>query len=221
MPRQAISRTVVVGALVAIAVCVTNGLMVNVPKNVTATFTIHDVAASPRTGDITVALHPANAVDNPSWLTITSWQGGGLVVDPLKKTGPGTYKTTEPIPLHGDWKTLLRIQDGRTLTAVPIYLPADQAIPAPAINATSGMTRQAIPEIKILQRERKDGSLVIWTIANLVVLVCTIALITAISWGLARYSRRAADREPYPDTPADRKATAPARAPDAPAPARA
>jgi hypothetical protein len=221
LPRQAISRTVVVGALVAIALCVTNGLMVNVPKNVSATFTIHDVSTSPRMADISVALHPANAVDDPAWVTITAWQGGGLVVDPLQKTGPGTYRTTEHIPLYGDWKALLRLHDGRTLTAVPIYLPADQAIPAPAIKATSGMTRQAIPEIKILQRERKDGGMVLWTIANLVVLVCTIALITAISWGLARYSRRAADREPYPDTPADKRATAPARAPDAPAPARA
>ena len=221
LPRRALSRTVMLGALVAIAVCVTNGLMVDVPKNVSATFTIHDVSASPRTADITVALHPANAVDNPAWLTITSWQGGGLVVDPLQKTGPGTYRTTEPIPLYGDWKTLLRLHDGRTLTAVPIYLPADQAIPAPAITATDGMTRKAIPEIQILQRERKSGGMVLWTIANLVVLACTLALIAAISWGLARYSRRAAAGDPYPDTPADSAATAPARAPDAPAPARA
>jgi hypothetical protein len=63
--------------------------------------------------------------------------------------------------------------------------------------------------------------MVLWTIANLVVLACTLALITAISWGLARYSRRAAARDPYPDTPADRTATAPARAPDAPAPVSA
>ena len=66
-----------------------------------------------------------------------------------------------------------------------------------------------------------SGGMALWTIANLVVLACTIALITAISWGLARYSRRAAAREPYPDAPADTTPTAPARAADAPAPARA
>ena len=66
------------------------------------------------------------------------------------------------------------------------------------------MTRSAIPEIEILQRELKD---VRWRrcglVANLVVLVCTLALIAAISWGVGRYSRRAAPREPFPDTPAD------------------
>ena len=133
--------------------------------------------------------------------------------DLLTQTGPGAYKTTQPIPLHGDWKTLLRIHDGRTLTAVPIYLPADSAIPAPAIKATDGVTRPAIPEIKILQRERKDGGMVLWTIANLVVLACTLALISAMSWGVARYSRRAGARDPYagrlPADPDD----APARTP--------
>jgi hypothetical protein len=40
-------------------------------------------------------------------------------------------------------------------------------------------------------------------VANLVVLICSLALIGAISWGIGRYSWRAADREPHPDAPAD------------------
>jgi hypothetical protein len=207
LPGKALARGLVVGALVVLAAAVTNGLMVDVPKNLTATFAIDDTQSSPRTGTIRVQLDPANALDDPSWVTITSWQGGGLVVDRLRRTGPGSYRTTQPVPLSGDWKTLLRIHDGRTLTAVPIYLPADSAIPAPAITATDGMTRKAIPEIKILQRERKDGGMVLWTIANLVVLACTLALVTAMSWGVARYARRAGARDPFavrsPSTPDD------------------
>ena len=187
------------------------------PKNLKATFAIQDASSSPRMGNIKVTLAPANTLDDPSWVTITSWQGGGLVVDPLKKTGPGTYTSTQPIPLYGDWKTLLRIHDGRMLTAVPIYLPADSAIPAPAIKATDGMTRPAIPEIKILQRERKDSGMVLWTIANLVVLACTLALITAMSWGVARYARRAGARDPFaertPRTPDGDTASEPDRTP--------
>jgi len=197
LPGKAVARALVVGSLVLLAAAVANGLIVDVPKNLKATFAIDDAQSTPRMGDISVRLDPANSLDDPSWVTITSWQGGGLVVDKLTQTGPGAYKTTRPIPLYGDWKTLLRIHDGRTLTAVPIYLPADPAIPAPAIKADDGMTRQAIPEIKILQRERKDGGMVLWTIANLVVLACTLMLISAMSWGVARYSRRAGARDPY------------------------
>jgi len=213
LPGKAVARGLVVGSLVLLAAAVANGLIVDVPKNLKATFAIDDTQSTPRMGDISVRLDPANSLDDPSWVTITSWQGGGLVVDKLTQTGPGAYRTTQPIPLYGDWKTLLRIHDGRTLTAVPIYLPADSAIPAPAIKADDGMTRQAIPEIKILQRERKDGGMVLWTIANLVVLACTLVLISAMSWGVARYSRRAGARDPYagrlPADPDD----APARTP--------
>ena len=65
------------------------------------------------------------------------------------------------------------------------------------------MTRAAIPEIEILQRELKSSGGGLWLLANLVVLACTLALIAAMSWGVARYSRRAGAREPFPDTPAD------------------
>ena len=65
------------------------------------------------------------------------------------------------------------------------------------------MTRPAIPEVEILQRELKDTTGSVWTISNLVVLACTLALIAAISWGVGRYSRRGSAGEPYADAPAD------------------
>ena len=63
------------------------------------------------------------------WLDVTAWQGGGLVVDPLTRIGPGHYRTTEPIPVHGDWKTMIRLHKGNSLTALPIYLPARRGDP--------------------------------------------------------------------------------------------
>jgi hypothetical protein len=203
LPRPAVARTVLVGSLVVLAACVTNGLLATVPDDLEATLGIEDVTTDPRTANVTVALHPADALDDPSWVQITSWQGQGLVVTPLEETGEGSYRTTEPVPLHDDWKTLLRVHDGRTLTAIPIYLPADDAIPADEITADDGVTRGAIPEIEILQRELKASGGGLWLMANLVVLTCTVALLAAMSWGVARYARRAGDREPFPDTPAD------------------
>jgi hypothetical protein len=203
LPRPAVARSVVVGSLVVLAAAVANGLVATVPDDLDATFAIEDVQDDPRTANISVQLDPADFVDEPSWVQITSWQGDGLVVDALEQTGEGAYRTTQPIPVNGTWKALLRVHDGRVLTAIPIYLPEDQALGEDEIPAEDGMTRSAIPEIEILQRELKDTGGGIWTIANLVVLFCTLALIAAISWGVGRYARRASVREPYPDTPAD------------------
>jgi hypothetical protein len=213
LPRPAVARTVLVGSLVVLAAAVTNGLLATVPQNLEATFGIEDVQTEPRTANVTVQLDPADALDDPAWVQITSWQGDGLVVTALEETGEGAYRTTEPVPLHGTWKTLLRIHDGRTLTAVPIYLPADEAIGEDEVAAEDGMTRKAIPEVEILQRELKASGGGLWTVANLVVLVCTLALIAAISWGVGRYSRRASAGEPYPDAPADPPSDASTRTP--------
>jgi hypothetical protein len=208
LPRPTVARTALLGSLALLALCVTNGLLATVPDDVTATFAIDDVTSDPRTADISVRLDPADVADDPAWVQITSWQGGGLVVNALERTGEGEYRTTEPIPIHDDWKALLRVHDGRVLTAFPIYLPEDAAIPADAIEADDGMTRDAIPEIDILQRELKASGGGLWLVANLVVLGCTLALIAAMSWGVGRYSRRAAAREPFPDTAADADASA-------------
>jgi len=197
---------VLVGSLVVLTACVTNGLLATVPDDVEATFGIETVQDDPRTANITVQLEPADALDDPAWVQITSWQGQGLVVDALEQTGEGQYRTTRPIPIHDDWKALLRIHGGRMLSAVPIYLPADDAIPADEITADDGMTRGAIPEIEILQRELKSSGGGLWLMANLVVLACTLALVAAMSWGVARYSRRAGAREPFPDATADQPA---------------
>ena len=39
------------------------------------------------------------------------------------------------MPIGGDWKTLVRLHTGTDLTAAPIYLPEDPAIPAKEIPA--------------------------------------------------------------------------------------
>ncbi|MGY1730006.1 hypothetical protein ACI798_00685 [Geodermatophilus sp. SYSU D01045] len=212
LPRPAVARGVLVLSLLAVAGGVTNGLVATVPDDLEATLAIEDVTTDPRTADVTVRLDPADALDDPAWVQITAWQGQGLVVTDLERTGPGEYRTTEPVPVHDDWKTMLRIHDGRVLTAVPIYLPEDPAIPADEIAATDGVTRAAIPEIELLQRELEDSGGGLWTAANLVALACTIAIVAAISWGVGRYSRRGSAGERLPDRPVDSPAPAPSGA---------
>ena len=75
------------------------------------------------------------------------------------------------------------------LTAAPIFLPADEALGAEEVPAEAEMTRDFVPEITILQRERElDTSPWLWGAANLVVLVCSLAILAGISVAVARVS---------------------------------
>ena len=117
----------------------------------------------------TVRLTPRDAAEDARWFDVTAWQGGGLVVDPLERAGPGVYRTTEPIPVGGNWKTMIRLHSGSSLTAVPIYLPRDAAIPAPEVPARTSFTRRFVDETQLLQREKTGGSPTLVAIAYSVV----------------------------------------------------
>ena len=198
LPSRAIGIGLVVLTVLAIGGATANGLRYNVPQNVTATVTLTDVPSSPgqRMVYADVRINPPNFVsDNPNWVSILAWQGHlenqrGEVVTNLEQVGPGQYRTTEPVPVWGTWKTLLRVHDGKTLTAVPIYLAADPGIGAAEVPAQASMTRPFVTEITILQRERSpDTPVVLWTIGCLVVLFCTLVLIGGLSWGAGRINR--------------------------------
>jgi hypothetical protein len=198
LPSRAISVGLVVLTVLAVGGATANGLRYTVPNDATATITLTDVAASPgqRMVWADVQLNPPNLVgDNANWVSILAWQGKlanqrGEVVDNLEKVGPGHYRTTQPIPVWGSWKTLLRLHDARTLTAVPIYLAADPGIGAAEVPAQASMTRLFVHEVTILQRERNPNTpAALWTIGCLVVLFCTLVLIGGLSWGAGRINR--------------------------------
>jgi hypothetical protein len=199
LPSRAISIGLVVLTVLAIGGATANGLRYNVPQNVTATITLTDVAGSAagqRMVDADVQINPPTFVsDDPNWVSILGWQGHlqnqrGQVVDNLEKVGPGHYRTTQPVPVWGSWKTLLRLHDGTTLAAVPIFLAADPGIGAKEVPAEASFTRPFVAEITILQRERNpDTPMVLWTIGGLVVLFCTLVLIGVLSWGAGRINR--------------------------------
>ncbi|MGX1812020.1 hypothetical protein ACWIGI_40410 [Nocardia sp. NPDC055321] len=207
LPRPAIRRSLVVGAVVIAAAATTNGLITDLPENASATVTLTD--ADPDGGRMVTAdirLEPADLVgEDPEWIQILAWQGGvgsdspgrGLVVDQLERVDAGHYRSTRPVPVHGTWKTVLRIQDGRTQTALPVYMAADPGIGAAEVPALASFRRDFVAEITVLQRERSfDHPAWLFTAAGLVVLLCSLALIAALSWGAARINDRylAADR---------------------------
>ena len=121
-PRGAVPAAV--AASLAIAVLIGVGLQTSPVPGESARVTLTDV---PGDGGGHVAarveLSPRDAADDARWLTVTAWQGGGFVLDRLERTGPGTYRTTRPIPVDGEWKALLRLHH-RQLAPGRAALPA-------------------------------------------------------------------------------------------------
>jgi hypothetical protein len=198
LPAKRVSVTIVVLTLLAISGATANGLHATVPENAKATVSLQQVGMPGKPEVIAnVTLEPANLIDeHPTWVTVLSWQGGGegVINDQLRRTGPNTWVSTKPMPVHGNWKTLLRLQDGRMLAAVPIFLPADPALGAPETPASAQFTRDVVPEISILQRERNlDVPAWLWGISNLVVLLCSIAVVVGLCLTTSRISRSIAE----------------------------
>ncbi len=176
LPSRAIGIGLVVLTVLVIGGATANGLRYEVPQNATATMTLTEVPGSApdkRMVTADVRINPPNLIsEDPNWVSVLGWQGGlanerGIFVDRLERLGPGHYRSTQPMPVYGKWKTLLRVHDGRIFTAVPIFLAGDPGIGAPEIPAQATMTRPFVPEITILQRERNpDTPMVLWTIGD-------------------------------------------------------
>src|SRR5215210_5479037 len=124
-------------------------------------------------------------------MNVTAWQGGRTrVLDPLEKVGTGVYRTTKPIPVHGSWKSTLRMQQGDALISMPIFLPRDQAIPAKEVPAKASFTRGFLADKEVLQREQKQGVPGFLTLAAyLTVLAIALSLIALLGWALLRVDR--------------------------------
>ena len=136
------------------------------------------------------------------WVSMISWQGGEkLHLEHLEESAPGVYETNEPVPVDGTWKAMVRLHSGDSLLGLPIYLPADRAIPAEGVPASASFDRAFVDETEILQRELKDdvpGYLAL--IAYLTVGSIVLALVVLLGWVLRRLG--GAGGEPHRPGPA-------------------
>ncbi|WCB92517.1 hypothetical protein DSM104299_01213 [Baekduia alba] len=212
LPSPAAARTAAIAAFVAIAALTAYGLSTTKPAGQTATVSLRDDGGDAAHRHVvgTVRLSPRDTADDATWVTVTSWQSGGMKVDRLKRVGEGVYELRTPAPVYGDWKTVLRVQNGRSIMGVPIYMPADSAIPgAKLVPASAHFTRPFVADHELLQRERKDdipGWL--WTVACLVVLALSLIFMASLAWGVARVARASGDGTPTGAPPAQPTRTA-------------
>ncbi|BAX92394.1 hypothetical protein [Mycobacterium shigaense] len=215
LPGRRIGIGVVVASVLVIGGAVANGLHIVVPQQNRATITLSELPspAGQRMVSADVQITPPDMVSGqPDWVTILSWQGRmdnqrGLVIDCLDRIGPGHYRSTRPVPVWGSWKTLLRVQDGYTMTGVPIYEPADDAIPAAEVPAPSAIDRPFVQEVTILQRERDQNAPAwLFTAGSIVVLMFSLIVIAALTWGAGRLNNSLSGPEPVDEKQALSKA---------------
>jgi hypothetical protein len=189
VPRWIVPAAVAAAiAVMAWAIPMPNGT----PPKAALTLTGVGKPGQPSTAIVTARLDPPNAADNARWFVVTSWQGGGSVVADMKKVGPGLYRAAKPIPVGGPkWKSTLRLQRGRAVLGLPIYMPADDAIPVPQVPAPRGtVTRAFERDKKLLQREQKKGVPGFLTGAAYIgVFLIWAAMVAAVAWGLVRLGR--------------------------------
>ncbi len=157
-----------------------------------ASVELTEIAAAPeRTVDATVQLRPSDLAEGAEILQILAWQGAGYgdeqsFSDPLEEIGPGLYRTTRPLPVHGEWKAVLRVHRGSRLAALPIFLPEDRAIPADEVPADPAFTRDFVTDKTLLQREFTGGPWWLTSAAYLVMLGIAVVWISAFVWALRR-----------------------------------
>ena len=192
-------------AVIALAVAVNVGG--STPSGVSGQVTLDEVESGPaRTVDATVRIDPASAAEDANWVSAIAWQGGEkLHLEHLSESSPGVYETSEPLPVHGTWKALIRVHKDDALLGLPIYLPEDTAIPAKEVPATASFTRDFVDETEILQRELKDdvpGYLA--AVAYTAVASIVLAILILLGWVLVRVAGSQGG-EPSGRTPAERR----------------
>jgi hypothetical protein len=191
-PRQpsGIPRLVPAGALATLVVCL--GIPMHTSAGPRTTADVSLQPAGPGQATATVKLDPPAAADDAKWFHAMAWQGGGSRLVQLRRVDPGTYRTAEPVPVHGDWKAMIRLHAGSAITAMPIYMPRDSAIPAQEIPAKPHFQRAFQADHEILRREERGAASWLAGAAYGALAAIALAWLAAIGAAVTRFERRSA-----------------------------
>ena len=132
------------------------------------------------------------AADGAAWFQVIAWQGageggpGGFEYFDMERTADdNTWRSEQPIPMGGSFKTLLRLHAGSGMQAVPVFLPADEALDAAEVPAADG-PRAFQREKSLLQREAKSDKVNLERLAYLALAGLAAGWMVILSWGLRR-----------------------------------
>lgn len=188
IPYDRSLRPVALTAAIAIFALLAFPLFTDPTTNVRAAVALANVeGGAERTVRATVTLSPRDAAEDATWLTITSWQGGGRVItDRLERVSEGVYRSTRALPVYGKWKTMVRLHRGNSIVGLPVYAPRDTAVPLPGFAAPARFERPFYSDKELMQREARTQETWVWNTGYGVVLSLALLLIAMLAWGLHR-----------------------------------
>jgi hypothetical protein len=191
-PRRpsGVPRLLPVAALAVVIVCLAIPMHTTHGQMPRADVTLDP--AGPGQATATVKLQPADAVDDAKWFHAMAWQGGGSRLVQLERTGAGTYRTVAPVPVHGDWKATVRLHTGSEILAMPIYMPADSAIPAKEVPAKPHFVRAFQVDHEVLRREERGAASWLTGAAYGALAVVALTWLAAMGAAVTRFERRQA-----------------------------
>lgn len=147
----------------------------------------------------------ADEVDDAVWIAALAYQGrhrtdgdvpgDGMISVAMESTGrAGEYRSSEPLPVYGGWKVLIRLHLApTTMVSIPVHMPADAAIDGPAsglVQVDDGTDVAFVHEPFMLQRERKpDVPVWLWTTMYGVVIASWLVLLAFYGWLYAAAAR--------------------------------
>lgn len=153
---------------------------------------------------VTVKLADPGVAPGADWFTILAWQGGGRRLIRLQPVGAGLWRSAEPVPTGGAWKSVVYLASGPTMLAAPIYFPPDPTYGSSGYAADPLVKRNLVPSVRLITSESHGGPP--W-----VALAAYLALaVVALGWflSLALAARRVSASAPGPSetrSPAGRR----------------
>lgn len=173
-------------ALGVLAVALAAPLPRGVPD---AEATITTTEAAPGWVDVAVEVDPADTADGADRFEILSWQGGGSQVVDLEGVGAGHYASAAPVPVHGRWKSMVRLARGRELGGMPIYQPAEPTIGAREVPVVERRSGELVRDEAMMLREVHDGPAWPGVLGYVSLLAGTAVVVGLLAAGTARLAR--------------------------------
>jgi hypothetical protein len=188
--HASVPRAVAPAAVAVIVACLAIPMHTTAGPPIRASVTLDEVRPAPAREVIaTVRLDPPQAAHDAKWFHAMAWQGGGSRLVQLREIGPGEYRTSGPVPVHGDWKANVRLQVGSSILAMPLYLPDDPGIPAREVPAKPHFERAFQLDHEVLRREERPAASWLAGAAYGVLGAVALAWLAAIGAALIRFDR--------------------------------
>ena len=137
----------------------------------------------------TVEIDPAAPPTTPSGCTRWPGRAAAAASSSCARSSPGVYRTAEPLPVHGDWKAMVRLHTGSAILAMPVYLPEDRAIPVREVPAEPRFERAFQLDSEVLRREETGGAAWLSGAAYGILAVVALAWLAAILAAVTRFGR--------------------------------